>query len=473
MRDTHIHWDEINYASLISQTLRNLWVTVLCVLSAILLYVGFARLTYTPKYMSTATLMVGAKDSTNAYNSLTTTQSMAEVFGEVFQSNVLRDKVQQKMGEETFTGVITAEVIPETNLLTITVTADSPEMAFRGLSIIVEEYDTVSDYLFANAQLQVIKDPVVPLAPSNPLPLRRNCIIIGLLAAMLSLSLIVILCALRDTVSTPKAAQRKLDARLLRTVHHETRNKTLRLRIRRKKNIAPLITAPLISAAFVEDSQSLCTAVEYHTRKREQQVILVTSSGENEGKSTISGNVAAALALRGNRVAVIDCDLRNPSLKKFFDNKYDAKLSLNDLLSQPFDVNKLADAMVLHEQLGMYMLFNHKADRRCTELLSGRSMASLLEHLRICDYVILDMPPMGYFADTEAMLQQVDASVLVVRQDRTAACDINDHIDLLRDARSSFLGVVLNDMTGSLTEGYGYGYGYGYGEYGKHRSRRY
>ena len=72
MRDTHIHWDEINYASLISQTLRNLWVTVLCVLSAILLYVGLARLTYTPKYMSTATLMVGAKDSTNAYNSLTT-----------------------------------------------------------------------------------------------------------------------------------------------------------------------------------------------------------------------------------------------------------------------------------------------------------------------------------------------------------------------------------------------------------------
>ena len=305
MRDTYIHWDEINYASLINQTLRNLWVTMLCVLSAILLYVGLARLTYTPKYMSSATLMVGAKDSTNAYNSLTTTQSMAEVFGEVFQSNVLRDKVQQSMGDEAFTGVISTDIIPETNLLTITVTADSPEMAFRGLSVIVEEYDTVSDYLFANAQLQVIKDPVVPLAPSNPLPLRRNCILIGLLAAILSLSLIVILCALRDTVSTPKAAQRKLDARLLRTVHHETRNKTLRLR-RRKKNIAPLITAPLISAAFVEDSQSLCTAVEYHARKRDQQVILITSSGENEGKSPMVANLALALAGRNKRVALLE-----------------------------------------------------------------------------------------------------------------------------------------------------------------------
>ena len=65
----------------------------------------------------------------------------------------------------------------------------------------------------------------------------------------------------------------------------------------------------------------------------------------------------------------------------------------------------------------------------------------------------------------------VDASVLVVRQDCTPACDINDGIDLLRRSKSRFLGCVLNDMTGTLTEGYGYGrygygYGYGYGRYG-------
>ena len=444
MRDTHIHWDEINYASLISQTLRNLWVTVLCVLSAILLYVGLARLTYTPKYMSTATLMVGAKDSTNAYNSLTTTQSMAEVFGEVFQSNVLRDKVQQKMGEETFTGVITAEVIPETNLLTITVTADSPEMAFRGLSIIVEEYDTVSDYLFANAQLQVIKDPVVPLAPSNPLPLRRNCILIGLLAAILSLSLIVILCALRDTVSTPKAAQRKLDARLLRTVHHETRNKTLRLR-RRKKNIAPLITAPLISAAFVEDSQSLCTAVEYHTRKREQQVILVTSSGENEGKSTIVANLALALAGRNKRVALLDCDFRKPSLHKVLE----APIPKEERFSARLTADSGAEILAAHQ--GLLLGTSNPNHKAAVTLINDGRLASFIHRLRDeVDYILLDTPPMLAAADAEAIAKLADTAIVVVRADFMPTPAINDCLDNLRGSVSDVSGVVLNNYRRTL-----------------------
>ena len=444
MRDTHIHWDEINYASLINQTLRNLWVTVLCVLSAILLYVGLARLTYTPKYMSTATLMVGAKDSTNAYNSLTTTQSMAEVFGEVFQSNVLRDKVQQKMGEETFTGVITAEVIPETNLLTITVTADSPEMAFRGLSIIVEEYDTVSDYLFANAQLQVIKDPVVPLAPSNPLPLRRNCIIIGLLAAMLSLSLIVILCALRDTVSTPKAAQRKLDARLLRTVHHETRNKTLRLR-RRKKNIAPLITAPLISAAFVEDSQSLCTAVEYHTRKRDQQVILVTSSGENEGKSTIVANLALALTGRNKRVALLDCDFRKPSLHKVLE----APIPKEERFSARLTADSGAEILAAHQ--GLLLGTSNPNHKAAVTLINDGRLASFILRLRDeVDYILLDTPPMLAAADAEAIAKLADTAIVVVRADFMPTPAINDCLDNLRGSVSDVSGVVLNNYRRTL-----------------------
>lgn len=445
MRDNHIHWDEVNYASLISQTLRNLWVAMLCVLSAVLLYVGFARLTYVPKYVSAATLMVGAKDSTNAYNSLTTTQSMAEVFGEVFQSNVLRDKVQQKMGKETFTGVISTEVIPETNLLTITVTADSPEMAFRGLSVIVEEYDTVSDYLFANAQLQVIKDPVVPLAPSNPLLLRRNCILIGMLAAILSLSAIVVLFALRDTVSTPKAAQRKLDARLLRIVHHETRNKTLRLRLRRKKNIAPLITAPLISAAFIEDSQSLCTAVEYHTRKRDQQVILVTSSGENEGKSTIVANLALALAGRNKRVALLDCDFRKPSLHKVLEAPIPKE--------ERFSARLTADSgiEILTEHQGLLLGTSNPNHKAAVTLINDGRLAAFIQRLRgEVDYILLDTPPMLAAADAEAIAKMADTAIVVVRADFMPTPAINDCLDNLQGSVSDVSGVVLNNYRRTL-----------------------
>ena len=120
--------------------------------------------------------------------------------------------------------------------------------------------------------------------------------------------------------------------------------------------------------------------------------------------------------------------------------------------------------MVPHEQLGVYMLFPIKADGRSSELLSGDTMVALIQQLRVFDYVIIDTPPMGMFPDAEILADRVDASMLVVRQDYTAACDINDAIDTLRQYKAAFLGCILNDMLVSPRGKYGYGGGrYGYG----------
>ena len=463
MKETRIRWDELNYASLIMQVLRNLWAAALITISAILVYVGVVRLTYQPKYISNATLMVSATDSTNPYNSLTVTQSMAEVFAEVFQSNVLREQVENRMGDDAFTGLIETEVVPETNLLTLSVTAETPEMAFRGLSIIVEEHgDLLTDHIYGNAKLEVIKDPVVPMVPSNPLPLRRNATIVGMLTAILSLAAIAGLCALQDTVGTPKAAQRKLDARLLRTVHHETRNKTYRLRLRRKrtvlhesnkrtyrprrrKRIAPLINAPLISAAFVEDSQSLCTAVEYHTRKRNQQVILITSSGENEGKSTIAANLALALAGRNKKVALLDCDFRKPSLHKVLE----APVPKEQRFSACMTADNGVDILVEHH--GLLLGTSNPNHKTATTLIGDGRLAAFIARLRTqVDYIVLDTPPMLAAADAEAIAHLADTALMVVRADFMPTGAINDCLDNLRNNSPDVAGVVLNNYRSTL-----------------------
>jgi Mrp family chromosome partitioning ATPase len=167
-------------------------------------------------------------------------------------------------------------------------------------------------------------------------------------------------------------------------------------------------------------------------------------------------------------VALLDCDLRNPSLYQFFDSKYSAPIPLNKLLAEPFSKNDLLDCMQHHEKLGIFMLFSVSKDRRCTELLNSTTMDALLKQLRVFDVVLLDTPPMGYFVDTEVLAEKADASMLVVRQDCTPAADINDAIDTLKACNARFLGCILNDITFSLTEGYGgYGY-YGYGDYGRY-----
>ena len=130
MRKRKFHLDELNFYSLLKDIFKNLWVIALLCAAAVFCYIAISLHGHTPQFTSSATFMVSAKDSNSAYNSLTTTQSMASVFAEVFQSKVLREKIQEQSGE-VFTGTITPQTIPQTNILVVSVTESTPQQAFR------------------------------------------------------------------------------------------------------------------------------------------------------------------------------------------------------------------------------------------------------------------------------------------------------------------------------------------------------
>ena len=409
MEDKTIHFDEINLHGLIALLLKNLWVIALVCISAILCYTSVCRLTYTPTYTSSATFMVSAKDSTSAYNSLTTTQSMASVFVEVFQSNVLREKIREQMPDGRFNGTINTRTIPETNLLIVTITSGEPDTAFRALNLLIDNYSSISDYLFSNAQLEVIKDPVIPVTPSNPLNIEPKYPLVLMISGAFGAGAIVAIYLMRDTVKTPKAARRKIDARLLRTINHERKNKTLRSRFRRK-NSAPLIINSLIKKDFIEDNMSLSSAIEYHTRKRGQKVVMVTSIGENEGKSTIAANLALALAEKDRSVVLLDCDFRKPSLHKIFETPIQKEQTLTSYLLQ--EDGELLPAFVGTEKHRITLGLSHNSGRGITRLLNNGKLPILLKQLRDrADYIILDTPPMLVASDAEALaLLEAEAS---------------------------------------------------------------
>lgn len=443
MEDKILRYDEINPHGLAAVLLKNLWVVPVLCISAVLCFTSVYRLTYVPTYTSSATFMVSAKDSTNAYNSLTTTQSMATVFVEVFQSNVLREKIAEKMPDGTFDGVINTSTIPETNLLIVSVTSGQPDTAFQALNLLVENYTTISDYLFANAQLEVIKDPVVPVAPSNPMNVRTYYPLVVILAALGACGIVVAIYLMRNTVKTPEAARRKVDARLLRTIGHERKNKTLRSRLRRR-NVAPLIVNRLIKKKFIEDNMSLCSSLEYHMRRRKQQVVLVTSVGENEGKSTVAANLALALAEKKRRVVLLDCDFRKPSLYKIFEVSADGTPCMTDwLLSDDADVHA---CLVPEKKHGVTLGVSRATGKHVVHLINNGRLAMLLQKLRgEVDYIVLDTPPMMVAADVEAIAALVDTAVLVVRADFMPISSINEGLDRLRKSAPEVCGFVLNN----------------------------
>ena len=154
-----------------------------------------------------------------------------------------------------------------------------------------------------------------------------------------------------NTIQTRSGARHALDAPIIATVCRE------RVRGRKKKGKAIQVFAPSASFAYTEQINTICTRLEQESAKG-AKVFLVAGAGENEGKSTIAANVAVALSLMGKRVALLDCDLRNPSLYRFFDGKYTAEVPLNQLLAQSLNKDNLLQCMQRHEKLGIYMLFS-------------------------------------------------------------------------------------------------------------------
>lgn len=435
-------FDEINVYSVLRDLLRNFWVPVLLVISVYLGIDAYEKLMFTPEYTSKATFAVSTRGSGTSISTLSLSSDMAGVFNEVFQSNVMRDMLSEHMDSEELDARIVPTIIPNTNLMVVSVISSSPEQSFRALSTLIEIYPELSDLMFSNAVLRVIKDPNVPMVPSNRLDMSSTRKVLCLAAAMAGIALVALLSILRGTVQTPAAARRRIDARLLRSVRHEVKNKTLKA-VRKKRNIAPLITSPFISRGFREDNQSLCAKLEYHMRKRGQKILLISSAGENEGKSTVTANLALSLAERGKRVVLLDCDFRKPALHKIFETPASEGKDFGFYLT-----HEDASPEFLHylRKQNLFLGVNSTGYKYPQRLFTSPKLHSYLQALRSqADYIILDTPPMLVAADAEALASLADVSVLVVREDFMRVTDINDSIDALRAGTADLAGFVMNN----------------------------
>jgi capsular exopolysaccharide synthesis family protein len=476
-----IHLSHISTDCLIRRILRNLWMIVATALIFSMCTSLYLHWIYTPRYQASMTYAVtGRRTSQLTNNNLTATKEVSAVLTQMLDSNIVYNNIRASSEElADFSGTIQGSRVGESNFIVVTSQADSPRDAYLSICALQDLFPTIAGYVSSNAVVQVIRNPSVSATPINPINTRAATSDAALIGAAIMTVLIAFYSATRETVQTRSGARGLLDAHILATVYRVRRKPTPRTLL--WGSSAPLqVFSPTTSFTYTEQINTICAQMEHEAVHNGRKIFMVTGVGENEGKSTISGNIAAALTLMGKKVAVLDCDLRNPSLNRFYNKKYRSEVPLNKLLSQPLTGDNLLKCMVRHDQLGLYMLLSLTPDERCTELLTSSTMSQLLRQLRVFDFVILDTPPMGYFTDTEALLDNVDASMLVVRQDRTPAADINDACDLLRSAKSHFMGVILNDMTISLTEGnrsghgpsYGYGYGYGYG-HGNASDRKY
>lgn len=193
---------------------------------------------------------------------------------------------------------------------------------------------------------------------------------------------------------------------------------------------------------FAEAVRSVKVAIDLNSIVRENRVLATTSTLPNEGKSTLSTNLAQLMAHGGARVILVDADLRNPSLSRAL--VPDAKIGLVDVVAQKA---QLEDALVVDPETKLSILPAGTTSKllHTNEILASKAMHALVTQLRSkFDYVVLDMPPMAPVVDVRVTSSFVDSYVFVVEWGKTKIDVVRHNLRGSPEIQDKLLGVVLN-----------------------------
>ena len=190
-----------------------------------------------------------------------------------------------------------------------------------------------------------------------------------------------------------------------------------------------------------ESYRSIRTSIKYSSVDNPIKTIVITSSNSSEGKSTVAGNLAFSLSQNGSRTLLIDCDLRKPSVHKKFLIPNDK--GLTDVL---FDKKDLKDVIKKIEH-NLHVLPCGTIPPNPAEILGSKTMEEFLDELSInYDYIILDTPPVLAVTDAQLLAAKADATVLVVKANKTRGKTVVNSYKELEKVKANIIGTILNDV---------------------------
>ncbi|WP_430296317.1 polysaccharide biosynthesis tyrosine autokinase [Sinomonas sp. B1-1] len=222
---------------------------------------------------------------------------------------------------------------------------------------------------------------------------------------------------------------------------------------------AEVIAADQWGSALGEAFRELRTNLQFVDVDQPPRVILVTSAMPSEGKSAVVANLAAGMVAAGEKVVVVDCDLRRPMVDKVFDLV--PGVGVTDVLSGRADIEDVRQGWAGSENLTL--LGSGRIPPNPAELLGSRAMQALLRRLAEDAIVLVDAPPLLPVTDAAVLSRAVDGTLVVARAGQTTTDQLERAFGNLSRVNGRLLGVVLNCVPTAGPESSAYSY---YGTYG-------
>jgi non-specific protein-tyrosine kinase len=195
--------------------------------------------------------------------------------------------------------------------------------------------------------------------------------------------------------------------------------------------------------------------------------ILITSATPQEGKTTISSNLAVVLAQGERKVALIDADLRRPQIHRRFGLNNHMGMSDLFLVMRPLE-NLPRGIIQFSESMRLAVITSGKTPPNPAELMSSRKMAHFLDMLNAeFDMILIDTPPVLSVTDAAVLAPSVDGVILVAKPGVTRLRDFQQALEQLQTVDARILGVVLNEVN-PRSRKYGYYYNRYYSKYAQY-----
>jgi len=205
--------------------------------------------------------------------------------------------------------------------------------------------------------------------------------------------------------------------------------------------------------------------LQYVLAKSEKPVILITSSFSGEGKSFVSTNLAAVMALAGKKTIILEFDIRKPKIMSGL--KLQKKTGITNFLLGKSSIDELPVLVPGYDNL--FVLPCGPVPPNPSELLLEDKVAELFAYLKqYFDAIIIDTAPVGMVSDAMTLSKFADCTLYIVRQGHTFKKQVILIDEFYTESKLPKISIIINDV--KLKPGYGYygygryGYGYGYGQ---------
>lgn len=353
--------------------------------------------------------------------------------------------------------LVTADAPLDTTLISISVTSTDPVQAAdianatsESLTNVVRQIESTSEGNSSQVKLTRVKEAEVPSSPVSPnVPLN---VALGLL---IGLAMGVGVAALRHTLDTRVRNEQDVEhiysAPIVGGIAYDP-----------KAAQRPLIVHADPRSPRAESFRTLRTNLQYLDVEGSARTFVITSSVESEGKSTTTANLAIALESAGNRVIVVDADLRRPKLAEYMG--LEGAVGLTDLL---IGRAQIVDVAQRWGRGNLFVLPAGHIPPNPSELLGSRPMAELITRLENdFDYVLFDAPPLLPVTDAAILAKRASGAIVVVAAGQTHKSQLAGAVSALLNVGATISGFVMTMMPTKGPDAYGYGrYGYasGYG----------